>query len=86
MTIIGISGCTALMLAAFGLNDSMNQMVDKQYGEVLRYDLQITTDGTQDDTLQTFLQDRSYMEVMSSSVSIVGEDDTLSATLMTTGK
>ncbi len=84
MTIIGISGCTALMLAAFGLNDSMNQMVDKQYGEVLRYDLQITTDGTQDDTLQTFLQDRSYMEVMSSSVSIVGEDDTLSATLMTT--
>ena len=39
MTIIGISGCTALLLAGFGLNNSIGQVVNKQFNEIFTYDL-----------------------------------------------
>lgn len=37
MTIIGIAGCTGLLLAGFGLKDSMNGVEVKQYGEIFQY-------------------------------------------------
>lgn len=37
MTIIGVSGCTALLLAGFGINDSMTGVTEKQFGEIFRY-------------------------------------------------
>jgi putative ABC transport system permease protein len=37
MTVIGIAGCTGLLLAGFGLKDSMNGVESKQYGEIFRY-------------------------------------------------
>ena len=39
MTIIGIAGCTALLLAGFGLNNSISQVVNKQFKEIFTYDL-----------------------------------------------
>ncbi len=38
MTIIGVAGCTSLLLAGFGLRDSMNGVAEKQYGEIFLYD------------------------------------------------
>lgn len=37
MTIVGVSGCTALLLVGFGLRDSMDGVVQKQYGEIFKY-------------------------------------------------
>jgi len=37
MTIVGVAGCTSLLLVAFGLRDSMNGVAEKQYGDILRY-------------------------------------------------
>lgn len=37
MTVIGISGCTALLLCGFGIKDSVSAIIDKQYGEVFKY-------------------------------------------------
>lgn len=34
LTVVGIAGCTALMLAGFGIRDSISVIVDKQYGEI----------------------------------------------------
>ena len=34
MMIIGISGCTALLLTGFGINDSISGFADNQYGEI----------------------------------------------------
>lgn len=42
MTIIGISGCTALLVAGFGIKDSISQIVDIQYGELMKYDAQVS--------------------------------------------
>lgn len=35
MGIVGVMGCTMLMLCAFGCRDAVNGMVDKMYGELL---------------------------------------------------
>lgn len=38
MTVVGILGCTALMLAGFGIRDSVVSVPIKQYGEVFKFD------------------------------------------------
>ena len=38
MTLIGISGCTALLLTGFGIKDSISEIVEIQYGEIEKYD------------------------------------------------
>ncbi len=42
MTIIGVMGCTALIVAGFGLRDSISQMIPSQYGEIFKYHVQIS--------------------------------------------
>lgn len=37
MTVVGIAGCTALMMAGFGLKDSVSDIIDLQYGKIYRY-------------------------------------------------
>ena len=38
MTVIGISGCTALLVTGFALHDSINDIIEKHFGELLQYD------------------------------------------------
>lgn len=42
MTVIGVAGCTALLLVGFGLQDSIMEVVDYQFEELNHYDLSIT--------------------------------------------
>ena len=39
MTVIGVAGCTSLLVAGFGLSDSLNSIITKQYGDIYHYDL-----------------------------------------------
>lgn len=39
MTVIGVAGCTALILAGFGLKDSIGSIAEKQFGEIITYDM-----------------------------------------------
>lgn len=39
MSVIGIAGCTALIITGFGVKSSVSQVVDKQYQDVFTYDL-----------------------------------------------
>ena len=41
MTVIGIMGCTALILAGFGLKDSISRIMDFQYVDIYNYDMLI---------------------------------------------
>ncbi len=41
MTIIGMAGCSALMLTGFGLRDSIDDIVYKQFGEINLYQMSI---------------------------------------------
>lgn len=42
MMILGISGCTALLITGFGIRDSVTNVADMQYEEVQTYDIGIT--------------------------------------------
>ncbi len=37
MTIVGVAGCTALLVTGFGIRDSINGVAEKQYGEIFKY-------------------------------------------------
>lgn len=39
MTILGIAGCTGLLMMGFGIRDSLAGIGQKQYGEIIKYDL-----------------------------------------------
>lgn len=45
MMILGIAGCTALMLTGFGIRDSIQNVVDYQFDEISHYDFTVTFDG-----------------------------------------
>lgn len=42
MTVIGISGCTALLVAGFGIRDSIRKIVPLQFGEIFQYDMTVS--------------------------------------------
>lgn len=41
MTVVGIAGCTMLLLTGFGVRDSINDIIDKQFGEIMHYNLTV---------------------------------------------
>ena len=45
MTVIGVSGCTALLLVGFGLHDSIWDIIDCQFGPIVHYDLTVRLDA-----------------------------------------
>ena len=42
MMVLGIGGCTALLLTGYGIDDSIGNLTDFQYGEVTVYDLAVS--------------------------------------------
>lgn len=42
MMLLGIGGCTALVLTALGLNDTIQGVVDKQYSDIVLYDYEVS--------------------------------------------
>lgn len=55
MTIVGVAGCTSLIVAGFGLRDAVGNMIPSQYGEIFKYNLEIT--------LKDNLTDKNIQEV-----------------------
>ena len=49
MTILGVASCSALILSAFGLSNSVDRIISYQYGDdgVAKYDLMLTLDEAQ---------------------------------------
>ena len=57
MTVIGIAGCTALVLTGFGLKDSINAILNTQFGEISLYDATVSLSEEPDDELISLLGD-----------------------------
>lgn len=51
MTVIGIAGCTGLLVTGFGLHDSISDIVNKQFDELFLYNLTISL--SEDETAQS---------------------------------
>ena len=61
MTVIGVAGCTALLVTGFGISDSLNSIVTKQFGEIYHYDL-LTAVTDADDTKEGPAHDYLYTD------------------------
>lgn len=85
MTIVGIAGCTALLVTGFGLSDSINEIVDKQYTELNHYDILIMcrdAEDAQDSTIHDTLPEGStLLSVYQESCDISANDTALEAYL-----
>ncbi len=54
MMVLGISGCTALIIAGFGINDSVSKVVTHQFEEITVYDMNVTLkDSWSDETKES---------------------------------
>ncbi len=75
MMLIGISGCTALLLTGFGLRDSIVNIVPKQYAEITHYDMTVyfrdtPTQRERDEFSQVVADADDYMFYHQSSVDL----------------
>lgn len=57
MTVIGIAGCTALLLTGFGLKESISAIVDRQYGDIFRYDALAALDEDSEEEFSDIISD-----------------------------
>lgn len=58
LMILGISGCTALLLTGFGIRDSIQNVTAYQYGEIVLYDAEITFSDPLDQAQQKDFKER----------------------------
>ncbi len=66
MTVIGIAGCTALLLTGFGLRESITAIVDRQYGDIFRYDALAAVDDSDGETDYKAVEDCMPTDIVSS--------------------
>lgn len=52
MMILGVSGCTALLVTGFGISDSVGDIMNYQYDEIMMYDIAISADEDKTDDLK----------------------------------
>lgn len=82
MTVLGVAGCTALLLIGFGVQDSLLPIVDKQSAELTHNDLTISLSSEKALTVEDGLADvldrssevKSWGKFYSKSVSIYNAD------------
>lgn len=63
LMILGVSGCTALLLTGFGVRDSIQNVTDYQYGEISLYDAEINfSEELSDEEQRDFLASHDSLE------------------------
>lgn len=86
MTIIGIAGCTGLILAGFGLKDCIVKMVPHQYEEIFSYQAKIALNEEKtEETINKIKENKKIkdiLEVQEEAVTIDNKDTNQSVTLV----
>lgn len=62
MTVLGIAGCTALLIAGYGLSDSVNAIMGKQFTDIFLYDGQILLEERADAPIYELVKEQSEIE------------------------
>lgn len=62
MMVVGISGCTALLVTGFGIKDSIADVADMQFGEIQTYDIGVSLREGADRALEQKLADLGFEE------------------------
>lgn len=92
MMLVGIGGCTALLVTGFGLRDSIVNVVDYQFQEVTTYDMSVYfSEGQNPEQQADFIKDVAYgsentMFYHQSSVDLEFDDHTREIYLIAAGE
>lgn len=87
MTVLGIMGCTALLMAGFGMNDTISSVIDNQFHKVFKFDYLITTeDDDEMDAAKKVLDDHNgqYIDIGAGTVTVAKGNDSLTASMYIT--
>ena len=91
MMVLGIGGCTGLLLTGFGLKDSIAGVADMQYSEIQHHDISVMLRNEVDDEFLQKLEalkekglDR-YLVYQETSLDLVGSKGQKSVTVITLG-
>ena len=87
-TILGIAGCTALILAGFGLKDSIKDVIDFQFNNIIKYDKMLMTNESinQIDIEKELLNDdkvENYTNVNTQNIKVLFNDEEQEVTMIT---
>lgn len=76
MTLFGIAGCTALLLAGFTIRDTVVELLPLQYEETFRYDVLVVAEDNEKllDGLEGRNDIRKYINTMVSNVKLIVEN------------
>ncbi len=93
MTIVGISGCTALLLCGFTIKNTVSEMIPQQYDTIYKYDLMAVTLDDDYDILKEKLDEdtevEDYLPVRVESLEIfndIGKKETLQVIVVPEGE
>ena len=79
MTVIGVAGCTALIVAAFGLLNSFDPLTEVQFGEIYKYDAAVAPKESGS------AEDLKYLEALSDDTGCAEENLLVSQSDVTAG-
>ena len=87
-TILGIAGCTALILAGFGLKDSIKDVIDFQFNNIIKYDKMLMTNESinQIDIEKELLNDdkvENFTNVNTQNIKVLFNDEEQEVTMIT---
>ncbi len=81
MTIIGVAGCTGLLLAGFGLSDSFSNTANMQINTIQKYDMSVKVEDSSI-SISALEQYDKVLVSMSSAIITSDNDEQVSATLI----
>lgn len=70
MTIFGVCGSVALIFAGFSVQHSISGVKDRQFGDIMKYDLIVAQNDSLDDTQSKEINDLLTSDVVKSQISI----------------
>lgn len=87
-TVLGIAGCTSLILAGFGLKDSIKDVIDFQFNNIIKYDKMLMTNESinQIDIEKELLNDdkvENYTNVNTQNIKVLFNDEEHEVTMIT---
>ena len=87
-TVLGIAGCTSLILAGFGLKDSIKDVTDFQFNNIIKYDKLLMTNESinQIDIEKELLNDdkvENYTNVNTQNIKVLFNDEEQEVTMIT---
>ena len=90
MTVVGISGCTSLILAGFGIRDSINSIIEIQFEEIYHYDVTVNLSDdfssfdkeTALENINTYKNVANSIMVSSDNATMYYEDEEIAVTLI----